>query len=226
MVAVFAPVMTCIFMILKQTVFRSATDVMSNYLNLWPRLFFFRLLCCNTFRRLCCDTFKCVYFVYVFICCMPLKWGARIACWLECWTRDWKVVNPGRSGGRIFFPRVKFVCWLSFGVRSISVLLQWHVKDSGDSARSAGGRLYLNMHTSVTQRSRSGPTMPLSRRSVGTYQETNSHATHQGTIGQSSQLAEPTWTDPGLKSGIGARELISTSPAGCNRMYRVFSARV
>ena len=27
---------------------------------------------------------------------------------------------------------------------------------------------------------------------------------------QSSQLAEPLWTDPGLESGIGARELIST----------------
>ena len=28
---------------------------------------------------------------------------------------------------------------------------------------------------------------------------------------QSSQLAEPLWTDPGIKSGIGVRELISTS---------------
>ena len=27
---------------------------------------------------------------------------------------------------------------------------------------------------------------------------------------QSSQLAEPLWTDPGLKSGISVRELIST----------------
>ena len=27
---------------------------------------------------------------------------------------------------------------------------------------------------------------------------------------QSSQLAEPTWTDPGIKSGISVRELIST----------------
>ena len=28
---------------------------------------------------------------------------------------------------------------------------------------------------------------------------------------QSSQLAEPLWTDPGIKSGISVRELISTS---------------
>ena len=27
---------------------------------------------------------------------------------------------------------------------------------------------------------------------------------------QSSQLAEPLWADPGLKSGIGARQLTST----------------
>ena len=30
------------------------------------------------------------------------------------------------------------------------------------------------------------------------------------TRSQSSQLAEPLWTDPGLKSGISARELILT----------------
>ena len=35
---------------------------------------------------------------------------------------------------------------------------------------------------------------------------------HEGNIGpQSSQLAEPLWTDPGLKRGISVRELISTS---------------
>ena len=57
---------------------------------------------------------------------------------------------------------------------------------------------------------RSGLTMPLTRHSVGTYQETSSHATRQEILGQSSQLAEPLWTDSGLKSGISVRELIST----------------
>ena len=54
--------------------------------------------------------------------------------------------------------------------------------------------------------------MPLSRHSVGTYQETSSHATRQGTLGQSqsSQLVEPLWTDPGLKSEISVHGLIST----------------
>ena len=51
--------------------------------------------------------------------------------------------------------------------------------------------------------------MLLSRHSVGTYQETSSHATHQGQS-LSSQLAEPLWTDPGLKSGISVRQLIFT----------------
>ena len=52
--------------------------------------------------------------------------------------------------------------------------------------------------------------MPLSRHSVGICLETSSHATCQGTLGQSSQLAEPLWTDPGVKSGISVRKLIST----------------
>ena len=42
--------------------------------------------------------------------------GAGIAQWLERRTRDWKVVgsNPRRSGRRIFFSRVDFMCWLLF----------------------------------------------------------------------------------------------------------------
>ena len=70
-------------------------------------------------------------------------------------------------------------------VRSTSLLPQWHVKDLGHSAKTAGGRLHLNIHTPLTQRSRSGLTMPLSMLSVGTYQETSSHATRQGTLGHS-----------------------------------------
>ena len=64
-------------------------------------------------------------------------------------------------------------------------------------------------HIPLTQRSLSGLIMPLSRHSVGTYRETSSQATHRGTLTHSSQLAEPLWTDPGLKSGISVRELIS-----------------
>ena len=110
---------------------------------------------------------------------------ARMACWLECRTRDWKVVslNPGWSRGRIVFSRVNFVCWLLFGVHSNPALPQWHMKDPGHSAKSADGRLQLSTYTSLTQRSRSGLTMPQSRHSVGTYQERSLHPTRQGTPG-------------------------------------------
>ena len=92
-------------------------------------------------------------------------------------------------------------------VRSIPGLAQWHVKDPGHSAKSAGGRLHLNTHIPLTQRSRSGLTMPLSRHSAGTYPETSSHATCQGTFGHSrlSSLSRCGWTDPGIKSGMCAR---------------------
>ena len=45
-----------------------------------------------------------------------LLWGAGIAQWLERRTRDWKVAgsNPCWNGGRIFFSRVDFLCWLLF----------------------------------------------------------------------------------------------------------------
>ena len=71
------------------------------------------------------------------------------------------------------------------------VLPKWHVEDLGHSAKSAGGKLCLNTHTPLTQRSRSGLTTPLCRHSVGT-----------------DPLAEPLWTDPDLESGINEREII------------------
>ena len=115
----------------------------------------------------------CGFFPFVF------SW---IPCWLERRTRNRKIAssNPGRSGRRIFFSRVNSVCCLLFSVR---FTLLWDVKDPGHSAKSADGRFHLNTHTPLTQRSRSGLTMPLSRHSVGTYQETSSHASREGTFG-------------------------------------------
>ena len=106
---------------------------------------------------------------------------------IERRTCDGKVAssNPSRSGRRFFLSRVNFVCWLSFGVHSTPVLPQQHIKKPSHSAKSAGGRLHLNTRTPLTQQSRSGLTMPLSRHSMGTYQETSSHATCQGTFGHS-----------------------------------------
>ena len=36
------------------------------------------------------------------------------------------------------------------GVRSTPVLPQWNAKGAGNSAKSAGSRLHLNMHTPLT----------------------------------------------------------------------------
>ena len=113
--------------------------------------------------------------------------GSRNSLLVEHRTRDRMVASskPGRSGGRIFFSRVHFVCWLLFGVRSTLVLPQWHIQDPGHSAKSASDRLHLNTRMTLTQQSQSGLTMPLSRHSVRTYPETSSHATYQGTRGHS-----------------------------------------
>ena len=98
---------------------------------------------------------------------------------------------------------------LLFGVRFTPVLPQWHVKDSGHYCKSAGGRLHINTHTPLTQRSRSGLTM-LSRNSVGTYQGSElTRNSSRNTRPQPSRLAEPLWTDPGERE-ISVLELTST----------------
>ena len=53
---------------------------------------------------------------YIFPSQNQLEKGAGIAQWLEHRTRDWKVAgsNPCWNGGRIFFSRVDFLCWLLF----------------------------------------------------------------------------------------------------------------
>ena len=96
-----------------------------------------------------------------------------------------RVRIPAGTAGEFSSP-VSTLCADSlFGVRSTPVLPQWHVKDPGHFAKSAAGGLHLYTHTPLTERSRSGLTMPLSRHSLGTYQETSSHATRQGTLGHS-----------------------------------------
>ena len=53
---------------------------------------------------------------YIITFSVPHTGGAGIAHWLERRTRDWKVAgsNPCWNGGRIFFSRVDFLCWLLF----------------------------------------------------------------------------------------------------------------
>ena len=65
------------------------------------------------------------------------------------------------------------------------------------------------MHTPLKQRSRSGLTMPLF--TGGNLSRNELTRNLSGNIRpQSSQLAEPLWTDPSVDSGIRVRELISS----------------
>ena len=68
---------------------------------------------------------------------------AGIAQWSEWWTCDQKVMgsSPGRSGRKVFFSRVNFLCWLLFGILSTPVLTV--IKNPGHFAKSASGCLQL-----------------------------------------------------------------------------------
>ena len=90
------------------------------------------------------------------------------------------------------------------------MLPRWYVKDPGHSAKSTDGRLPLNTHTLLTYRSRMGLTMPLSRNSVEPIKKRAHTQLVWNTRPQSTQIAEPPWTEPGIKSGISVRKLMST----------------
>ena len=111
--------------------------------------------------------------------------GAGIACW---WSpglvikRLW-VRIPAAAARFLFSPELTLCADSHLVSIPPPVLLQWHVKDPGHSAKSAGGRLHLNTHTLLTQRSQSGLTMPVTRHSIGIYQKMSLHATHQETLG-------------------------------------------
>ena len=49
--------------------------------------------------------------------------------------------------------------------------------------------------------------------SAGTYQEMNSHSTCKGALDQSSQLAKPLWTDPGIESGMCVQANLYSPPS-------------
>ena len=72
-------------------------------------------------------------------------------------------------------------------------------------------RLHLNMHTPLTQRSWSGADYATVQAKCGNLSENELTRNSSGnTWPQSSQLAEPLWTDPGLRNGISVCNLIST----------------
>ena len=142
----------------------------------------------------------------------PETRAAGIACWLERRSRDRKVAssNPGRRGGRIFFFRVNSVltlirCPFHPGVtavarkrpRSLCQKCRWHVSSSNAYTLYPTKSEWAD-YAAVQVECGNLSGNELTRNSSG------------NTRSQSSQLAEPLWTDPGLMSGISLRELIST----------------
>ena len=136
-----------------------------------------------------------------------IQWGGRVMdLWFKCLR-----FNTWQEWQEIFFSRVTFLCWPLFSVHSTPLLPQWHIKDPSHSAKSAGGRLQIITHTFLTQQSWSGLTA-LFRRNFWTSQGNELTCNLLGnTHPQLSQLAEPLWTDPGIKSGISMCKIISTS---------------
>ena len=66
-------------------------------------------------------------------------------CVCVCIRGSWVRV-PTRAAGEFSSPESTFCADSYFGIRSPLVLLQYHIKDFGHSAKSAGGRLQLNTH--------------------------------------------------------------------------------
>ena len=120
-----------------------------------------------------------------------------------------RVPVPVGTAGECFSPE-SILCADSCSVPVPSpspLLLQWHIKDPGHSAKSAGGRFHLNTHTPLTQRCRSELTVS-SRHSVGTYQGKELTRNSSGNaLVQPSQLAESLWTDPGQRVGLVSASL-------------------
>ena len=105
----------------------------------------------------------------------------------DSWSKSCEFESRAEAAGEFSSPEL-ILCSNAYSVSvPPPVLPQWHAKDPGHSAKSVGCGLHLNTHTSLTQRTRSRLTMPLCKHSVGTYQETNSHATSQGTEVQNTQ---------------------------------------
>ena len=113
--------------------------------------------------------------------------GAGVACWLECRTRDRKVCQfESRQERRDDFLLRSQLCVLilfrcPFHPRVTAVAR----KRPRSFCKKCRWRVTPKHAYTLTHRSRSGLTMPLSRQSVGIYQEASSHATRQGTLDHS-----------------------------------------
>ena len=85
------------------------------------------------------------------------------------------------------------------------MLPQWHIKDPSHSAKSAGGRLHLNTYSLDQTKSEWADYATVQAQCGNISGKMLTHNLSGNTQLWSSQLAEPLWTDPGLKSGISVR---------------------
>ena len=130
--------------------------------------------------------------------------------WRPC---DWKVasLSPSRSDLRVFFSIVHFLCRLLFSVCPPDVTAVTHKRSQSFCQKCRWQVTPKHAYTHNPLKSEwvdyalhAGIVWKPNR-------EISPHATHQVTLKtQSSQLAEPLWTNPGLKSSIGVHDLIST----------------
>ena len=85
--------------------------------------------------------------------------STRSRCLLvECWTKLTVTLLIALSLAQLFI-FMTYTDRIKGYVRSTPVLPQWHVKENGRSAKTPHGRLQLNTHAPLTQRSRSGLTV-------------------------------------------------------------------
>ena len=61
-----------------------------------------------------------------------------------------RVRIPAGAAGELSSPELTLYAESKSVSVPTPVLLQWHVKDPGHSAKSVGGRLHLNTHTPLT----------------------------------------------------------------------------
>ena len=120
-------------------------------------------------------------------------------------------VRSPAGAAREFSSPESTLCADSFGVRSIPVLPQWHVKRPRSFCQKCRWQSTPKHactldptksewadYTAVQAQCGNLSLHELTRNSSGNTQS------------QSPQLAEPLWTDPGLRSGISVHDLIST----------------
>ena len=132
---------------------------------------------------------------------------------VECRTHDQKVAssNPGRSSGRIFFCRVNFACWFLFGVRSTPRVTAVTCKRPRSFCQKCRWQVKLKHAYTLDPTKLEWADYATVQAQCGNQSGNELTCNWSGnTQSQSSQLAEPLWTDPGIKSGISVRKLIST----------------